>query len=358
MDGSRNKRNGQQTRRRNRSVKERPHFLNETPSSSLTYPSAINSLMGHSANSTESLKINLANWNFRAITFAIPEGREIHFLDLSVNSFVDFPMCFQIPNVRSISLQNNKLPALHLSKPMTNLVELNLMFNKLTAFPNTAALQHLPNLCKLFLNNNEIVSIPTESVAQLQHLVVLNLSFNRLSSLPSNINLLSSLTSLSIRNNSLVELPHTISQLVKLCRTATALDVRGNKLVSPPQQIAELSGLISIREHFSAALALRSHLSSTWGSEADAGGRDGQRTRHLSTVWVGHEGAGKSTLVDMLRKAFLEDIHADVDADADMDGRGGDRSGKRQGQRLRPMRFVTDGSRVAATSFTLSQSLR
>ena len=229
--------------------------------------------------------------------------KEIHILNLSGSCLGSLPNCFQLDSVVCMSLHSNNISELDMVHSMKNLIELILSANQLTSFPNAKALQCLPSIKKLFLNNNTIHSVPVSSIEALAttSIEVLDLSYNRITSLPDEIGLLTSLQSFNLSDNELTELPQSILKLYRLLHPAWSFSVQRNRLISPPQQIAERNGLVSIAEHFKA----------TSGYASAAGSKDGsptlhpsaaRRSCHLRMVVVGNDGAGKSTIVDLLGK--------------------------------------------------------
>ncbi|NDJ25475.1 GTPase, partial [Nostoc sp. B(2019)] len=99
-------------------------------------------------------------------------------------------------------------------------------------------ISQLSNLTTLFLNNNQLSSLPPE-ISQLSNLTTLSLANNQLSSLPPEISQLSNLTTLSLANNQLSSLPPEFSQLSNLTR----LYLDNNQLSSLPLEFCQLSNL-------------------------------------------------------------------------------------------------------------------
>eukprot|EP00842_Homolaphlyctis_polyrhiza_P003375 jgi/Hompol1/4038/HPOL_003460-RA len=99
----------------------------------------------------------------------------------------------------------------------------------LTSFPT-----HLPNtITRLFLDDNDIVSIPSNAIAELTELRVLSLSSNHLTSLPSGIRRLRKLERICLRHNMIETLPDEFSELCNL----RICDLGENKLTRIPPKL-------------------------------------------------------------------------------------------------------------------------
>eukprot|EP01038_Epipyxis_sp_PR26KG_P004693 gene4693-6591_t len=307
-----------------------------------------------------SLHINLANRNLtdNLIVKHIEDFQrvkyfDIIFLDLSDNDMTYLPKIIQqTNNIKAISLKGNEFKTFQLEDSLTALIELNLSSNKLREFLRCEDIKKLPFLVKLYLNNNQIQSISDEMIEAFYHpqiayndinsnntdnnntkrknksnhyfsgldkqdricrLQVLDLSYNQLSiHLPSNIGILTSLTSLDLSNNSLEILPESITNLNLLYQKTSSLatiqpqklNIKDNKLINPPQEIAERNGLISIDEHFR-MVKLNKILSTVamiqenndHNNEIDMNMNQLYYSRHIRMNIVGHQGAGKSEIV-------------------------------------------------------------
>ena len=87
------------------------------------------------------------------------------------------------------------------------------------------SIEELSNLDKLYLNNNQLTSLPKE-IGNLTSLQTLYLGDNQLTSLPGEIGNLTSLQRLDLYNNQLTSLPKEIGNLTSLYR----LDLSDNQL--------------------------------------------------------------------------------------------------------------------------------
>ena len=229
--------------------------------------------------------------------------KQISLFDLSNNELTRLPPICQSDRVESIALQCNMLKELVISTPINHLMVMNVSHNELTKFPDRRCIECMPLLRQLILNNNHIASIPVDSIRALAdiNIEVLDMASNHLSELPSEVELLTTLTSLDISYNVLRELPLSILKLKHLKRSISSLNVRGNVLISPPQQIAERKGLISIAEHFSAICNKgvdNKHVVS--------------KGCHLKMVVVAHESVDKSILLKGLERWSSASTASDV----------------------------------------------
>ena len=77
------------------------------------------------------------------------------------------------------------------------------------------SLWHFGHLTKLYLRNNQLVSLPAD-IAHLSHLVHLDVSNNKLHSLPPELGDIVSLKELLLSHNRLVHLPYELGKLFQL----------------------------------------------------------------------------------------------------------------------------------------------
>eukprot|EP00741_Cyanophora_paradoxa_P005689 tig00000903_g5516.t1 len=152
-------------------------------------------------------------------------------------------------NIRVLNLGRNKLtsiPGAELAK-LTNLEELDLCFNQLTAIP--PEIGRLAALRKLRLGNNQELDMAfnqlttlAPEIGQLANLQKLNLCGNGLETLPPELGRLANLTELEVGGNQLATLPAEIGQLAALRQ----LDVSFNRLTALPPAIGQLASLRSL----------------------------------------------------------------------------------------------------------------
>ncbi len=116
---------------------------------------------------------------------------------------------------------------------------LNLSGKELTSLPQ---INQLSSLEMLNLRDNRLTTLPPE-IGQLSNLMGLDLSGNQLTVLPSEIGRLSNLRQLYLDGNQLTTLPSEIGQLFNL----TQLYLDGNQLTALPSEIGQLSNLMWLR---------------------------------------------------------------------------------------------------------------
>ncbi|XP_020379870.1 platelet glycoprotein V-like [Rhincodon typus] len=166
-------------------------------------------------------------------------------LDLSANHLSELPedLFGNLSNLTWLNLANNNLHSLHLGKSLTKLTYLDLSNNNLTVFQET--FKHFPQLDTLFLNSNQLKTLPETGFSQLLLLKVLDLSNNELSSLPSQfLNHHHKLTDLRLdKNRFRTFTANLFSQLHHL----QYLTISGNVIsYFPPEQFANLTKLLKL----------------------------------------------------------------------------------------------------------------
>ncbi|WP_459209663.1 leucine-rich repeat domain-containing protein [Aquimarina rhabdastrellae] len=115
---------------------------------------------------------------------------------------------------------------------LPQLQKLNLSSNRITTI--SAAIQKLKQLKRLDLSNNKITQLP-EEIAELTSLEQLSLEYNQLIEIP-NISTLYKLTSISLSNNKLQDIP-------VLPSSTTWLNLNANELTVLPTTITALQNL-------------------------------------------------------------------------------------------------------------------
>ncbi len=202
-------------------------------------------------------------------------------------------------NAAKLDLQWNRLKQISSITQLKNLTELNLSKNEFTDFP--VEIRGFCQLEKLYINQNNIKSIPENVFPFLENLQLLNLSTNRLEKLPQDmkrcqhlnyLNLsnnclrnldplvgLSHLKELYVEKNQLAELPNQLFQNSNL----TLFKANGNPLKKPPVEVCA-GGLRDIQNYFEML-------------EANA-----QDVYTVKTMFLGSSMAGKSTLCRSLKQ--------------------------------------------------------
>ncbi|MBE2197756.1 MAG: leucine-rich repeat domain-containing protein [Anaerolinea sp.] len=138
-------------------------------------------------------------------------------------------------NLKTLFLNRNELTTIPSEiSQLTHLQTLDLGDNKLKGLPLEIA--QLPRLSTLYLYNNYLSDLPTE-ISKLINLQWLDISNNQLASLPLEIGQLFNLKTLYLRKNRLTVLPPEVAQISKL----QTLDLSSNRLVNLPPEIYNLS---------------------------------------------------------------------------------------------------------------------
>ncbi|XP_030650044.1 malignant fibrous histiocytoma-amplified sequence 1 homolog [Chanos chanos] len=210
--------------------------------------------------------------------------------------------------IRKVDLQRNRLRDVIGISHLSNLKELNLSRNDLGEFPRE--IRELQQLEKLYMNQNNIKSIPENVFPQLKRLTFLKLSTNRLTDLPLDMKHCQSLSYLNISNNSLrdlqslVGLPRLKELFVERNRLEelpvslfqgkefSVFKASGNPLRKPPEEVCA-GGLKDIKSYFSMLEDSSSSVST------------------VKTMFLGSSMAGKSTLCRSLKKGQPEPVGED-----------------------------------------------
>uniref|UniRef100_A0A8C2D1B5 Protein scribble homolog n=1 Tax=Cyprinus carpio TaxID=7962 RepID=A0A8C2D1B5_CYPCA len=190
-------------------------------------------------------------------------SRSLEELLLDANQLRELPKpFFRLHNLRKLGLSDNEIQKLPPDVAnFTQLVELDISRNEIfthtscvlpDGFTQLRGLAHLslndpdtlgalPNLRELWLDRNQLSSLPPE-LGNLRQLVCLDVSENRLSQLPTEISGLIALTDLLLSENLLEVLPDSIGSLKKL----SILKVNQNRLVHLTDSIGECENLTEL----------------------------------------------------------------------------------------------------------------
>jgi Leucine-rich repeat (LRR) protein len=142
-----------------------------------------------------------------------------------------------LPNLQILYLNHNQLESLPDSiGNLANLQELHVNHNQLESLPNNIG--NLANLQELYVHNNQLESLPN-NIGNLANLQKLYLEYNQLESLPDNIGNLANLQTLHLDHNQLASLPDSIGNLANL----QILHINHNQLASLPDNIGNLANL-------------------------------------------------------------------------------------------------------------------
>ncbi|KOO22124.1 leucine rich repeat -containing protein, partial [Chrysochromulina tobinii] len=175
-------------------------------------------------------------------------------LTLDKNALVEFSAVGQLHNLKTITINNNRLETLH---------------------DDICFLRHLK---RLSVRSNKLLELPY-NIGKLESLESLDLKGNRLTYLPPSIGQLGLLKHLDVSENLISQLEPTICDCIKLDR----FEVKQNPLVRPPLSIAK-QGVVPIRRYF---------------QELNRSGE--ARSQGARLVLLGHGEAGKTSLQRGLR---------------------------------------------------------
>ena len=149
---------------------------------------------------------------------------------VSHNRVSGFQQSFR--KLRALHLNSNPVTRFSLTTVLPTLKFLNLSNAKIAAI-NEALFDKLPNLQKLYLDKNHIVSIPPQ-IAKLRKLELLSCSRNELATIPKEIGQLSELKTLDLHYNNIKTLPGEIWQMCSL----VTLNLSSNMIKTFPQPVA------------------------------------------------------------------------------------------------------------------------
>ncbi len=185
--------------------------------------------------------LDLFGLGLRTLPAGIGRLTNLITLDLRWNRLTALPTEIgHLTNLTTLDLGHNNLTALPAEiGRLTNLTKLDLRANNLTALP--AEIGRLTNLTTLDLWHNNLTALPAE-IGRLTNLTELVLWANNLTALPTEIGHLTNLTTLDLGHNNLTALPAEIGRLTNLTR----LDLRANNLTALPAEIGRLTNLTTL----------------------------------------------------------------------------------------------------------------
>ncbi len=178
---------------------------------------------------------------FTDLKDALREPLRVYHLDLSEQKLSEIPAeVAEFQNLLSLNLALNQISSVDDFDfgQLRKLVELNMEYNDLTAFPQHLADQ-APNLLRLYLNNNRIAEIPL-SFKRMQFLEELELHYNKLSQFPDIQ--FKHLLRLRLDHNAFAEFPLAVLSFRKL----RYLSLNGNSLERVPDELTMLGKLESL----------------------------------------------------------------------------------------------------------------
>uniref|UniRef100_A0A8C2ZH88 Protein scribble homolog n=1 Tax=Cyclopterus lumpus TaxID=8103 RepID=A0A8C2ZH88_CYCLU len=201
------------------------------------------------ANFMQLVELDISRNEIPEIPESIKFCKALEIADFSGNPLSRLPDGFtQLRALAHLALNDVSLQALpndigkyvHVSLSfLVKLEQLDLGSNELEVLPDT--LGALPNLRELWLDRNQLSSLPPE-LGNLRKLVCLDVSENRLEELPSELNGLLALTDLLLTQNLLEVIPDSIGSLKQL----SILKVDQNRLTDLTDSIGECENLTEL----------------------------------------------------------------------------------------------------------------
>uniref|UniRef100_A0A673ZH63 Protein scribble homolog n=1 Tax=Salmo trutta TaxID=8032 RepID=A0A673ZH63_SALTR len=190
------------------------------------------------ANFMQLVELDISRNDIPEIPESIKFCKALEIADFSGNPLSKLPDGFtQLRGLAHLALNDSPL---HQSLSfLVKLEHLDLGSNELDVLPDT--LGALPNLRELWLDRNQLSSLPLE-LGNLQRLVCLDVSENRLEELPSELSGLLALTDLLLTHNLLVVVPDSIGSLKQL----SILKVDQNRLTHLSDSIGECENLTEL----------------------------------------------------------------------------------------------------------------
>ncbi|KAG8927072.1 cysteinyl-tRNA synthetase [Tulasnella sp. 417] len=161
-------------------------------------------------------------------------------LDLSKNPHIDIPLDFitSCPMLRDLRLSQAAMKQVPSGvKHISTLHELDISSNRMVSL-DEADLYQIPGLRNIQVQNNRLSTLP-KNFAEMKALKFLNLSNNRFNSIPTVLSQITSLVDLDLSFNAISVFPPTLGELTNMER----LVVVGNRIASIPPEIASLARL-------------------------------------------------------------------------------------------------------------------
>ncbi|KAJ9537005.1 hypothetical protein OSB04_029738 [Centaurea solstitialis] len=213
----------------------------------------------------ESFKGLVKSSSIKTINFASEEPERLSLMKVAALIEITAKQGAKVLDLQSRLMENIQLLPSSLEK-LSNITELNLSDNKLTALPSSVT--NLTALTKLDLHSNHLTNLP-DSIGQLVNLLDLDLHANRLKSLPESFGDLVNLTNLDLSSNFFTHLPDFIGNLTAMrilivetcdleelpytigsCTSLVALKLDFNQLKGLPEAIGKLECLEILTLHY------------------------------------------------------------------------------------------------------------
>ena len=223
-----------------------------------------------------------------------PLNHRIEFSDRSFsysgNRSVSCPRFLAVGGIKTVHIAKPSPFEATFAFDVANLLMVDLSCNRLTSFLSADVLKALVSLTALNFSANSLTDIAEEAlqvIALQGTLSELDLSYNELMELPPGVCHITSLKSLYLQENMLVEIP---TEFLQLKDTLIEFDIDGNNLSYPLQET--LDGEKDKLDYIFTRLSKRRD----YGSNTIC--------TSLKVVLVGNESAGKTTLARNLRSKF------------------------------------------------------
>uniref|UniRef100_A0A6B2L519 Protein-serine/threonine phosphatase n=1 Tax=Arcella intermedia TaxID=1963864 RepID=A0A6B2L519_9EUKA len=177
--------------------------------------------------------LDMSNNMINSIQCNLPSLQKLR---ISSNNLASLPVGITaLTNLEEIDIDGNKINAIQFGACFPKLKTLKWVNNGLTTFPNLADITSLQSLS---LRQNSITVIP-ETISTLHNLSSLELQDNHVHTIHPSISSLTNLRVLYISYNSITQLPPQIGNLSSL----EHLDISFNKLIGIPPELGNLTNL-------------------------------------------------------------------------------------------------------------------